>query len=117
MLMLQDGRWPPEHRETGYYDTGGRKLRRGGAYYEVPVCIAADVDARVSKCGSDGTLTKQCITEGWDTETLAEIMHKPLDVIEAKIRRVVHYCSGPRARHVTYQEFKRRRGIKASHGK
>uniref|UniRef100_A0A6H1ZTD9 Uncharacterized protein n=1 Tax=viral metagenome TaxID=1070528 RepID=A0A6H1ZTD9_9ZZZZ len=111
LATLKSGYWPPEHVETGYYDTGGRKVRRGGAYFEVPIIVAADVETRLDMCGPDGVLAKQCLGNGWDEGTLADIMNKPLHVIQAKIRRVVNYCSGARTRQITYYEFTRRRGI------
>jgi len=114
--MLKSGRWPPEGKDTGYYDTGGQKVRRGGAYFEVPVAVASDVELRLDKCGKDGILTRQCLSEGWDEFTLAEIMGKDIYVIRKKIRRVVWYCSGNRARRISYYESNWRQGIVESHG-
>ena len=111
LSMLEEGRWPPDHKDTGYSDYGGRKLRRGGAYFEVPVCVAADVTMRLDRCGPDGVLAKKCLADGWDTYTLAQILRKPEEVLQNKIQRVIKYCSGSRARTITYYEFTRRRGI------
>ncbi len=115
--MLEQGRWPPEGRDTGYYDTGGRKMRRGVAYFEVPVAIAADVTMRLDRCGRDGILTLQVKAEGWSVETLAEIQGKPSYVLEDRVRRVINYCSGWRTRQITFDEFNRRRNIAASYRK
>lgn len=115
--MLKAGYWPPEPRETGYYDTGGKKLRRGNAYFTIPICVESDVTSRLDQCGKDGLIARQCLSEGWDEATLAEIMGRPLYVIEAKIRRVIKYCSGGRAKRISYYEFTRRRRIaEANHG-
>lgn len=111
LSLLKSGRWPPEGVETGYYDTGGQKIRRGNAYYEIPICVASDVETRLDKCGKDGTLTRKCLSDGWDEYTLSELMGKPMHVIEKKIHNVVWYCSGARTRRITYYEFTRRRGI------
>ena len=115
--MLEQGRWPPEGRDTGYFDTGGRKLRRGGAYFEIPVAVASDVTLRLDRCGKDGILARQVLSVGWDVDTLAEIQGKPMYMLEAKVRRVINYCSGKRARIITFVEFNRRRGIAASFSK
>ena len=114
LAMLRKGYWPPEGVATGYYDTGGKKYRRGGAYFEVPVCVAIDIELRLVKCGKDGILARQCLSEGWDAVTLAELMGKPVYIIQSKIRRVVNYCSGVRPKQLTYDEFNRRRGIAAN---
>ena len=109
--LLVSGLWPPEGLDTGYYDTGGRKLRRGGAYYEVPVAVASDVELRLNRCGPDGELVRVCKVDGIDVERQAYIQSKPVYILEAKIKRVINYCSGFRARQLTFEEFTRRRGI------
>lgn len=115
LSTLSEGQWPPEERETGYYDTGGRKVRRGGAYFEIPIAVCADVTMRLDKCGKDGVLAVQCLSQGWEEDKLALLMGKPLYIIQAKIRSVVNYCAGAKPRQLTYYEFTRRRGIARSH--
>lgn len=115
--MLEQGRWPPEGVDTGYYDTGGRKLRRGGAYFEIPVAIASDVILRLDRCGKDGTLTRQVLAEGWNVDILAEIQGKPMYLLKAKVRRVINYCSGKRAKQITFDEWNWRRNLSSSYKK
>ncbi len=111
LSMLKSGRWPPESIDTNYYDTGGKKLRRSGAYFEVPIAVASDIELRLEKCDKDGRIVRQCICNGWDEVTLALIMGKPVYIIRAKIQRVLSYCSGYRKKRITYHEFSRRWGI------
>ena len=108
--MLEQGVWPPEPRETGY--TGQSPTHRHTAYFETPVCLAAEVKVRLAMCGPDGKLARKCLADGWDVKTLADLMHTEQYLIERRVRRVVHYCSGWRRRKITFDEFKRRAGIK-----
>ena len=117
LYMLLDGQWPPEGKDTGYYDTGGRKVRRAGAYFEVPIAVASDVMLRLDQCGKDGTLTRQILAEGWDIDKLAEIQGKPSYMLQAKVHRVINYCSGKRARLITFTEYNWRRNLSASYKK
>ena len=111
---LEAGHWPRNPAETGYTDVQGP--RRGhGAYFEAPICLAAEITARLGKCNIDGILARQCLADGWDEQTLAELMHTDIYRIRKRVRRVVLYCSGWRRRKVTYSEFARRHGIKLSY--
>ncbi len=112
--MLEQGFWPPNPRETGYTDVQGPK-RGHNACFETPVCLAAEITARLDKCNEDGKLARKCLADGWDAQTLAELMHVDQYRITAKVRRVVHYCSGQRRRRITFIEFKRRAGIRESY--
>ena len=112
--MLLEGYWPPNPQQTGYTDVQGSK-RGHSAYFEVPVCIAAEVTYRLKKCGADGILARKCLADGWDEQTLAEIMHVDIKRITTRVRRVVNYCSGVRRRRMAFIEFKRRAGIRDSY--
>ena len=108
---LEGGHWPRNPAETGYTEVQGPRYK-SGAYFETPICVAAEVTARLDKCNTDGKLTRQCLAEGWDEQTLAELMHTDIYRIRFRVRRVVLYCSGWRRKRLTYSEFARRHGIK-----
>jgi len=108
---LEAGQWPRNPRETGYTDVQGPK-RGHNAYFETPVCLSAEIKVRVAMCGLDGKLAVQCLADGWDAQTLAELMHTSIYRIEARVRRVVRYCAGWRRRRMAYVEFSRRSGIR-----
>ena len=112
--MLEQGIWPPDPRYTGYTDVQGPK-RGHSAYFEIPVCLAAEITVRLDKCNADGKLARQVLADGWDAQTLAELMHVDQYHIRTRVRRVVHYCSGTRRRRITFIEFKRRAGIRDSY--
>ena len=112
--MLEQGYWPLDPRETGYTDMQGPK-RGHSAYFEIPICIAAEVKTRLDMCGKDGKLTLKCLADGWDTQSLAEIMHIDQHRIRTRVRRVIGYCSGIRRRRISFIEFKRRAGIRESY--
>ncbi len=112
--MLEQGFWPPNPRETGYTDVQGPKHGHG-AYFEIPICLAAEITARLDMCNTDGKLARQCLADGWDEQALAELMHVDQYRIHTRVRRVVLYCSGQRRRRITFNEFKRRAGIRESY--
>ena len=108
---LEQGYWPPDSHPTGYTDVRGPK-RGHRAYFEVPVCIAAEVTYRLKQCGADGMLARKCLADGWDIQSLAELMKIHQSQIETRVKRVLLFCSGWRRRRITFDEFKRRYGIK-----
>ena len=108
---ILDQKWPDEPLNTGYYDPGGGRRISPRGYFEIPRSIKADIEKRLDRCGKDGSLTRQCLAEGWDDVTLAGLMGKSVYVIRDKIRRVINYCSGARIKRISYYEFSRRKGI------
>jgi len=115
METLEEGRWPIEPVDSGYYESGGDYHVAPRAYFEIPVGIAADVNLRLDKCGDDGLLVRQVRIERWDEIKLARLMHIPIDVMDQRIKQVIWYCSGVRSRRLTYDEYKRRRNISAAY--
>ncbi|MCK5016444.1 MAG: hypothetical protein KAS32_05155 [Candidatus Peribacteraceae bacterium] len=108
---LEDGRWPRDPAETGYTDAPG--FRQGkNATFEVPVCLAAEITTRLDMCSTDGKLARKCLADGWDELTLAELMHTDHYRIRRRVHRVVLYCSGWRRKRISFNEFKRRHGIR-----
>jgi len=109
---LEDGRWPRNHAETGYTEAPTGPRQHHGSYFETPVCLAAEITARLDQCNTDGKLTRECLADGWDKKTLAEIMHTDQNRLDIKVNRVVNYCSGWRRKKITFYEFSRRSGIR-----
>ena len=114
LLLLKDGYWPPNPKDTGYTDNPQAKRNYRGAYFETPAGWAAEVEVRLNKCGKDGLLCRQCLAEGWDEQTLADLMGTHVYRIERRVTRVVHYCSGWKRRTITYTEFVQRRKLTAN---
>ena len=113
---LESGRWPQDPRETGY--TGGPGSKRGhDAYFVTSICLAAEINVRLDVCGTDGKMARQCLADGWDELTLAELMHIDQYRILTRVERVILFCSGQRRRRIAYGEFARRYGIRQSYRK
>jgi len=113
---LEDGRWPRNPVETGYTGMPGPRGNHS-AYFETPVGLAAEINVRVDMCNTDGKLARQCLADGWDELTLADLMHTDIYRIRIRVQRVVLFCSGPGRRKITYGEFARRYGIKVYYAK
>ena len=94
LTLLQEGRWPPEHKETGY--TGHQGSRGHRAPFETPVQFAAEVDTRLKTTGEAGEALVDEIQSGIvDYEGLSR-----------PARRVLNYISGWRRRRQTYSQWK-----------
>ena len=115
--MLSDGQWPVDPHDTGYFDSPGQRQVQANAYFTTPVGIAAEIKVRLERCGLDGTLARQNLADGWDEQTLAELMGTEVERLRRRVRRVVNYCSGWRRRRIGYNEFSRRRGISEAYKK
>tara|TARA_Y100000310_G_scaffold205386_1_gene205727 strand:+ start:108 stop:539 length:432 start_codon:yes stop_codon:yes gene_type:complete len=113
---LEEGYWPPDPHDSGYTDVHGPK-RNHNAYFEQAVLLSAEINTRLAMCGTEGKLAKQCLAEGWDMQTLADLMHVDVYRIDTRVRRVVRYCSGWRRRRMVYSEFSRRSGIRDNYKK
>jgi len=116
---LEAGRWPNDPRETGY--TGGPGATASHtAYFVTPICLSAELNYRLELCNvhsQDGTLTIKCLADGWDEQTLADLMHIDPYRIRSRVERTVLFCSGQRRRRIAYAEFNRRYGIRAHYQK
>ena len=106
---LEEGIWPSDPRRT--IDDQGHRPKHG-AYFEIPVTFAAEINVRVDACDNDGILAKQCLADGWDMLTLAKLIKTDIQSLEYKINRVVLYSTGSRKRRMSYREFSRRHGIR-----
>jgi hypothetical protein len=66
---------------------------------------AGIVMERVDRCGEDGKLAIKVLSDGWNPDDLASLMHVDRDRIERRIKRVIAYCAGESARKISYKEF------------
>lgn len=114
LLIGEQGYWPSEHVETGY--SGGKRVRymKRGAYFEIPICIYAEITWRLDQCGRDGALAKLHYAHGIDVYEVAQLRGMSADFVQERIRRVINYISGRGRKEILYYEFSRRQGISES---
>ena len=114
---LRSGYWPPE--ASSYIDLPpGGKSGKHRAYFETPIGYAAEIEARMERCGTDGLILEAMESWGKTEESLANYFRMPMWSVRKRARRALAYvASGPARRwHTTkkrkgetYQEFKRRK--------
>jgi hypothetical protein len=118
LISMENGKWPMEY-STHLPAEPSNRQPPGPAPFERIKDITGEVSRRVERCGNDGKLTFQVLSAGWDIPTLSEISGIEERKYERRVRRVVSYCSGEKARRVSYFEFcnKRKSDIVNREGK
>ena len=104
--LLESGRWPPEHKDSGYTGSSKGRAYRTEGYFVKPVIIIAELTTRLKDCNLDGELVIERYTNGYDEMDLAD-RHKLdyFDVIK-RISTALSYCRGYRRKRTNYQEYK-----------
>ena len=105
-VLLESGRWPPEHIETGYTGSSKGKAYKSEGYFVKPVIIIAELNARLTVCGLDGELVVDRYANG-DSEDLLAKRYK-LDYWEVvkRIGTALAYCRGSRRKRSKYLDYK-----------
>ena len=102
---MRRGQYPSEGQDTGYYDVPIKHHPSGHAPFETPCMIAAELDMRIERCGSDGILLRWHYCEGKSLDEISKGAHRSRDDIERRIARVMAYICGRHARRKTYEYF------------
>lgn len=92
--LLEEGRWPSEHKETGY--TGSYGTRGHRAPFENPSGFAGEINVRLKSTGEAG---EALVDEIQDAITHFEGLSRPA-------QRALNYMSGWRRRKETYPQWK-----------
>ena len=90
--FLQDGRYPPEHRESGYVG-GGMSTRNQQCSFTKPIELKAEVDERVKACGTTAADLKETIYEQWTSEQLENYLY----VTREQLRALNQMCGFDRS--------------------
>jgi hypothetical protein len=107
LTTLERGKWPAEYSTKTPAEPSNRQPP-GNAPFERPVEYSAEIKWRVGQCGIDGTLTYQILADGWDEQTLAEVMGTTIKKLDRRVNRVVGYCSGWKRRIQSYDDYCKR---------
>lgn len=103
---LDEGRWPNEHRETGYI--GNSKSNHHSAYFEVTMCVIGELNKRISRCGNDGIIFRQMYSSGIEQVGDMVRLHPHLaknGTIEQIAGQVMSYVTGYRRKRISYKRF------------
>jgi len=114
--ILGEGHWPPD--TSSYIDPGIiNKTSSGKAPFVTPIEFAAEIEARLEKCGVDGLILEAIECWGKSEESMSKYLCMPLWSIRRRYKTALYYISSGPARRwhttkkregETYREFKRR---------
>ncbi|KKN70418.1 hypothetical protein LCGC14_0431130 [marine sediment metagenome] len=93
---LREGRWPPEHKVSGYTGSPKRVIRKEGSFVR-PAIIAAEMDVRLSKTGNDGLLLEARYNGTEDSELCSEFNLTQED-LDRRITKALKYITGEHRR-------------------
>jgi hypothetical protein len=106
---LRIGEWPPQEMATGYSQAdgaSGRRQRQHTAYFTMACGIAAEVGARLNKCGKYSRIIYRLnCEEGNSQEKLAREFKMHPDDFDVLWDRLLVYISGWRRKRVTFRRW------------
>lgn len=100
--LLKAGYWPPD--STGRESVKTHKKTRR-AYFEVPVEIATEVEARLDRTGRDGLFCLTFYHGNISQDRIAQLERMPVEEVGKRISRVIRYISGWSRKERSYEEF------------
>ncbi|AQU06090.1 hypothetical protein [Dehalococcoides mccartyi] len=103
LSLLREGIWPANHKESGY--VGGNRTQRHSAFFETPCQIAAEIEARLNACGSDGFMVKALYAWGERPEIVAQAFKLDEFNMWKRVERVLKYVSGWKRKRNTFKNF------------
>jgi len=104
--LLKEGVWPPDPRGTGYTDAPARGSVNRHAPFETPCQIAAEVEARLAKCGLDRYLVEDRYIRKIPEDVLAQRLCMAEREVCRRINSALSYITGRRRKQYSYKEFK-----------
>jgi hypothetical protein len=111
--LLREGSWPANPQPTGYTETPRVQHSRSlHASFETPCQIAAEVDARLARCGLDRYLLEDCFIWGMSEDELAGKLGIPVEDVSWRITSALNYISGWRRKLYSLQDWRGHRRVK-----
>jgi hypothetical protein len=110
LSMLRHGEWPPEEVETGYSGIDAEAIRRkhsaSTAYFTLACGIAAEVGARLNKCGKYDRIIYVLNCEiGGNPEKLAREFNMHIDDFNILWDKLLIYISGWKRKRMTFKRW------------
>lgn len=100
LSLLENGDWPPDHKETGY--TGSKGSRNTKTKFLPAASFYAEITARLKTTGEAGEALVDEVQGGIDLEGLSR-----------PAKRALNYISGFRRRRQSYSKFCSQRKYRA----
>ena len=95
---LTAGEYPREPVETGYIDIPATKITKGGAAFETPATLAAEVQWRLDRTGKDGKLLRYQVEAGYKLSYLDKDARMALNYISGWKRKLLSYPDWAKSR-------------------
>ncbi len=109
--LLESGRWPPEHKDTGYTGSSKGRAYKHEGYFVKPIIIIAELKARLEATGFDGKLVVERYTNGYDELDLADRHKMDYWEVVKRISKALNYCQGANRKWYSYRTWQIIRGI------
>ena len=108
--ILRSGTYPPNPKDTGYIDRGGKPVFKPGAKFETPASIAAELDLRIQRAGFDGLLLEFLYAFGPDDELfiiehIAQCLNLETREVAQRIRNALYFVSGEDRKSGSYNQY------------
>lgn len=94
--IFRAGRWPPEHRNTGYENGLGRQKVKTEASFVKPELVIGELECRLQRTGKDGIILEAEIEGG-----------KGIDNLRPESWQALMYIKGWRRKRVAYRRWLR----------
>jgi hypothetical protein len=109
LYMLRQGEWPPEEVETGYSGIDASAIQRkhgSTAYFTIACGIAAELGARLNKCGKyDRIIYRLNCESGGSQDKLAREFKLHPDEFNILWDKLLIYISGWKRKRVTFKRW------------
>lgn len=106
LYQLREGYYPTESNDTGYTDSPHSRVPiKSHAYFENPCSLAAEVTARLKRCGRDRSLAEDRYCLSHSEDEIARKHNLDLDEVIWRIDSVVWYVTGWRRKATPYKRW------------
>lgn len=104
---LRDGSWPPDTRDTGYFDNGRSSTRVTIAPWLGAAELAAEIDERMGRVVDSVALILH-YTAGWEWYKVARNLHYTENELRREVILMLKYIAGRNRKRDTYPRWKAR---------
>lgn len=103
LTTLEVGDWPAIPQNETW---SRRQKSQGGAYFEMPAQIWAEITYRLDRCGQDGEMLKDFyLWHKADREMCIAYRIDDIYEVERRVARALRYVSGWKRKTRSYQDF------------
>jgi len=105
IILLREGQWPDA---AAFEQMGIMKKRaaRHDAYFVNPCNLAAEIDARIERCGRDGLMAENYYSYRVSIRRLGFCFHLAPELVRRVIDLAIKYCADTERKRTPYKIWK-----------